>query len=73
MRHHLEPERLLGHEARILQRGNVKMSKVVIEKFVGIDVSKATLPPSPKKLDANRLHREMLGYKLFGIFREIPI
>jgi hypothetical protein len=34
---------LLGHKARILQGRDVKMNKVVTEKFVGIDVSKTTL------------------------------
>jgi 2-polyprenyl-3-methyl-5-hydroxy-6-metoxy-1,4-benzoquinol methylase len=42
------------------------------EKLLGTPLDNPP-PPPPQKLDANRLHREMLGYKLFGIFRKIPI
>jgi hypothetical protein len=66
-----------GFEARFLETYISELDRVLAYPDTMISTAWKTLLGTsleePRRLDTERLHREMLGYKLFGLFRKIPV
>jgi hypothetical protein len=66
-----------GFETRFLETYISELDRILAYPDAAIAAAWKTLlgvsPEQPRSLNANQLHTDMLGYKLFGLFRKLPV